>query len=76
MVSRKKGVINLKNRKKFCHLCGSEVPFGEVCFSLGARAVCCDCADGITTDDLYLVTGARDARALLAALGFERGVLF
>ena len=66
----------MKNRKKICRLCGGEVGLGEVCFAYLDRAVCLDCADGITTDDLYLLTGARNARALLTALGLERGVLF
>ena len=65
----------MKNQKKFCHLCGAAMPFGEVCFSFGARAVCCDCADGITVEDLLHVTGTRGTRAMLAALGFEKEVM-
>ena len=66
----------MKNRKNFCHLCGGVLPFGEVCFLFGTRVVCCDCADGVTVEDLMHVTGTGDPRAMLTAIGFERGVLF
>ncbi|MBR7111513.1 MAG: hypothetical protein IKC75_01105 [Clostridia bacterium] len=66
----------MKNRKKFCHLCGGTVAFGEVAFSFGARAVCSDCANAITVEDLIYVTGAKDCGEMLTALGFDRGVLF
>ena len=66
----------MKNRKKFCCLCGGGVAEGEVCFLLGSRALCTDCADGITAEDLMHVTGKRDARAMLTALGFEKSVIF
>ncbi|MBE6602805.1 MAG: hypothetical protein E7636_00555 [Ruminococcaceae bacterium] len=61
---------------KRCYLCGGRLPSGEVCFSLGVRSVCSDCADGITTEDLMHVTGTGTARAMLAALGFEKNVIF
>ena len=50
--------------------------FGEVAFSFGARAVCSDCANAITVEDLIYVTGAKDCGVMLTALGFDRGVLF
>ena len=66
----------MKNQKNFCHLCDGEIGLGEVCFSFGNRAVCSDCADGITTEELYFLTGTRTARELLVTLGFDHGVLF
>lgn len=49
---------------------------GDVCFLLGVRSVCTDCADGITAEDLLHVTGARCTRDMLTALGFEKSVIF
>ena len=66
----------MKNYEKRCYWCGGGLPGGEVCFLLGARAVCTDCADGITAEDLLCVTGTGSARDMLCALGFEKSVIF
>ncbi len=65
----------MKNCEKRCDLCGGSLAFGEVYFAFGRRALCCDCADGITEEDLMHVTGAKNERALLVALGFEKEVI-
>ena len=65
----------LKNRKKFCCLCGGGLAIGDVYFCFGARAVCTECADAITAEDLLHVTGAGGERAMLACLGFEKEVM-
>lgn len=58
--------------EKRCFLCGSGFALGDMFFSLGGRHICTDCADGATTDDLLLLTGAATPRGMLTALGFER----
>ena len=71
-MSREKG----ENVGKRCYLCGAGLPVGEVFFQFGARSVCSDCVDGITAEELMLLTGTGCARAMLGALGFEKNVLF
>ncbi len=58
-----------------CYLCGVALPLGEVFFSNGVRRVCGECADGITTEDLMYLTGAKNARSMLAALGFAQDLI-
>lgn len=66
----------MKNCEKRCYLCGGGLPTGDVCFLLGARTVCSDCADAITAEDLLYVTGTRYTRDMLTVLGFEKSVIF
>lgn len=55
-----------------CYLCGTELSCGDVRFAFEGRCVCCDCADGVTTEELMHITGARSTRGMLMALGFVR----
>lgn len=58
-----------------CYLCDGRFEVGEVFFTNGARALCTECADGISIEDLQLLTGTKSCRALLPELGFEKSFL-
>ena len=55
-----------------CYLCGANIPMGESFLSNGRRALCLDCADMISVDDLQCLTGTDTPREMLLALGFYR----
>lgn len=60
---------------KRCYLCGATLSMGEVCLLFGARLMCSDCADGVTTEDLMHITGTCGTRAMLEELGFEKDII-
>lgn len=64
----------MKQGIRKCSLCGCGFGIGEVFLRCGDRSICFDCADEITTEDLLHLTGARNTRAMLTALGFDREV--
>ncbi len=72
-VKGQKGV-DMIEKTGVCWLCGGHFHVGEVLFRYGARHICSDCADEITTEDLQHLTGAYTTREMLTALGFDREI--